>query len=118
MNILATRRPVSWVLWSLAVSMTRLSSTPCSLALTSSSSPSSSPWLDKAAILSLAWKRVLLATRRSRMRCETGTLTGVSVGVKSVGMLKAHVKVDADGGTAARVLHWLSHGARRNYTKH
>jgi hypothetical protein len=28
-------------------------------------------------------------------------------------MLKAHVKVDADGGTAARVLHWLSHGSAK-----
>jgi hypothetical protein len=67
----------------------------------------------KLAILSLAWKRVLLFTRRSRIRCDTGTLTGIRVEVKSVGMLKAHIKVCADGGTAGGVLHWLSHGSAK-----
>ena len=55
MYILATRWAVSWVLWSLSVSITSDCSTSCSLAATSPFNSASSPSRTKAAMLSLAW---------------------------------------------------------------
>ena len=69
---MATRRAVSLVLWSLAVSITMLSSTPCILTSTSSSSASSSPGSMNSAMLSLEWKRLRAASSRSRIFTDTG----------------------------------------------
>ena len=52
--------------------MTMLSSTPCILTSTSSSSGSSSPGSMKSAMLSLEWKRLRAATMRSRIFTDTG----------------------------------------------
>jgi len=69
---LATRRAVLLVLWSPAVSITMLSSTPCIFSSTSSSSFSSSPGSMNSAMLSLALKRLRAALIRSRIFTETG----------------------------------------------
>ncbi len=70
--ILATRRAVSLVLWSLAVSMTSACSTPSIFSATSSRSCSSSPSSMKAAMLSLARNRPRALRMRSRIRSATG----------------------------------------------